>query len=113
MQPWSRDATLRDMRTTYGVVWRAGEHPLARGKLELLARVLRLDGVTGEERVALDIPYEDLDGVHVGRTLSERLNGHPTIVLEPRGSEPIVVSTVAQAGVIAEITERIAKLTLA
>jgi hypothetical protein len=100
------------MRTSYGVVWRVGENPLARGKLELLPRVLRLDGVTGEERVALDIPYEELYGVHVGRTPSERLNGHPTIVIEQRGRDPIVLSAVAQAGVIAEITERIAKLTL-
>jgi len=36
------------MRTSYGVVWRVGEEPLARGKLELLPRILRLDGVTGE-----------------------------------------------------------------
>jgi hypothetical protein len=100
------------MRTSYGVVWRVGETPLARGKLELLPRVVRLDGVTGEDHVALNIPYEELDGVHVGRTPSERLNGHPTIVLEPRGSDPIVLSAVAQAGVIAEITEHIAKLTL-
>lgn len=101
------------MRTSYGVVWRVGERRLARGKLELLPRVVRLDGVTGEEHVALDIPYEDLDGVHVGRAPSERLNGHPTLVLEPRGREPIVVSALAQAGVIAEITDRVARLTLA
>ena len=100
------------MRTSYGVVWRVGESPLARGKLELLPRVVRLDGVTGEEHVALDIPFEDLDGVHVGRTPSERLNGHPTLVLEQCGREPIVVSAVAQTGVIAELTEHIAKLTL-
>ena len=100
------------MRTSYGVVWRIGENRLARGKLELLPRMVRLDGVTGEEHVALDIPYEELDGVHVGREPSERLNGHATLVLEPRGRQPIVVSAVAQAGVIAELTERIAKLTL-
>ena len=81
------------MRTSYGVVWRIGENPLARGKLELLPRVVRLGGVTGEEHVALDIPYEELEGVHVGRAPAERLNGRPTLVLEPREREPIVVST--------------------
>jgi hypothetical protein len=100
------------MRTSYGVVWRIGEAARARGKLELLPRVVRLDGVTGEEQVTLEIPYEDLDGVHVGRLPAERLNGQPTLVLELRGREPIVVSAVAQAGAIAEITEHIAKLTL-
>lgn len=101
------------MRTTYGVVWRIGESPLARGKLELLPRVVRLEGVTGEEGVALEIPYEELEGVHLGRLPAERLNGHPTLVLEQRGRKPVVVAAVAQAGVIAEITERIARLTLA
>ena len=100
------------MKTSYGVVWRIGEQPLARGKLELLPRVVRLDGLAGEQRVTLEIPYEHLDGVHTGRTGAERLNGQPTLVLELGGEEPIVVSAVAQAGVIAELTEHIAKLTL-
>ena len=99
------------MRTSYGVVWRSGEHAFARGKLELLPCVVRLDGLAGEEHVALEIPYEELEGVHVGRAPSERLHGLPTLVLEPQGREPIVVSAVAQAGVLAELTEQIAKLT--
>ena len=99
------------MRTSYGVVWRIGENSLARGKLELLPRVVRLDGMTGEEHVAFEIPYEDLDGVHVGRLPSERLNGHQTLVLEQHGREPIVVSAVAQTGVVTELIEQIAKLT--
>jgi len=41
------------MQTTYGVVWRAGGEPLARGKLELLPSVLRLDGLAGSEPIAL------------------------------------------------------------
>ena len=101
------------MRTSYGVVWRVGESRLARGKLELLPCVVRLDGVTGEEHVALDIPYDELEDVHVGRAPSERLNGQATLVLAPRGREPVVVSAVAQTGVIAELTDRIAKLTAA
>jgi hypothetical protein len=100
------------MKTSYGVVWRVGEQPLARGKLELLPRAVRLDGVAGEVRVTLDIAYEDLDGVHTGRTPAERLNGRPTLVLEPHGREPVVVSAVAQTGALAEITEQLAKLTL-
>jgi hypothetical protein len=100
------------MKTSYGVVWRTGKRPVARGKLELLPRGVRFDGLAGKERVTLEIPYAELDGVHTGRTRAERLNGHPTLVLEPRGREPIVLSAVAQAGVLAEITERVAKLAL-
>ena len=95
------------MRTSYGVVWRVGEEPLARGKLELLPRVLRLDGVTGEEHVALEIPYDDLDGLHVGRSPSERLNGHPTLVLDRLNAEPFVIASVALQGVVAELAVRL------
>jgi hypothetical protein len=101
------------MRTTYGVVWREGERPLARGKLELLPRSVRLDGLAGAEQVALEIPYDDLDAVRTGRTSSDRLNGHPTLVLERRDAEPIVIAAVAQAGVVAELTEHLAKRVLA
>jgi hypothetical protein len=100
------------MRTTYGVVWRSGTEPLARGKLELLPRVVRLDGVAGDERVTLEIPYEELESVRTGRAPADRLNGLPTLVLERRGAAPVVVSAVAQSGVIAEVTEHLAKLTL-
>jgi hypothetical protein len=101
------------MRTTYGVVWREGERPRARGKLELLPRSVRLDGLAGAEQVALEIPYDDLDAVRTGRTSSDRLNGHPTLVLERRDAEPIVIAAVAQAGVVAELNEHLAKQVLA
>ena len=101
------------MRITYGVVWREGDGPLARGRLELLPRAVRLDGVAGSIPVAREIPYDELEAVRVGRSGPDRLNGHPSLVLEPRHGEPIVVAAVAQAGVVAELTERLAKLTLA
>ena len=100
------------MRTSYGVVWRQGSEALARGKLELLPRVVRLDGVAGDERVTCEIPYEELESVRTGRAPADRLNGHPTLVLERRGQTPVIVSAVAQSGVIAEVTEHLAKLSL-
>ena len=68
-------ATLRPMRTTFGVVWREGEAPLARGKLELLPLSLRLYGLAGSAQVALEIPYADLEVVRTGRAANDRLNG--------------------------------------
>lgn len=100
------------MRTTYGVVWRAGAEPLARGKLELLPLVVRLDGLAGSDRVALEIPYGELECVRTGRTAADRLNGHPTLVLQRQGREPVVIAAVAQSGVVAELTEHLAKLAL-
>jgi len=100
------------MRTTYGVVWRAGAEPLARGKLELLPLVVRLDGLSGSDPVALEIPYDELEDVRTGRTAADRMNGHPTLVLQQRGHDPVVIAAVAQSGVIAELTQHLAKLAL-
>jgi hypothetical protein len=100
------------MRTTYGVVWREGEAPLARGKLELLPRSVRLEGLLGSEQVALEIPYVDLDAVRTGRSARDRLNGHPTLVLERHDAEPVVIAAVAQSGVVAELTDHLAKQVL-
>lgn len=101
------------MQATYGVVWREGEAPLARGRLELLPWAVRLDGVAGSHLVTRELRYDELEAVRVVRAGGERLNGRPTLMLERRDGQPIVVAAVAQAGVVAELTERLAKLTLA
>ena len=100
------------MRTTYGVVWREGEEPLARGKLELFPLSLRLDGLAGSAQVALEIPYSELEVVRTGRSTGDRLNGHPTLLLERHHAEPVAIAAVAQAGVVAELTEHLAKQVL-
>jgi hypothetical protein len=100
------------MRTTYGIVWREGESPLARGKLELLPLSVRLDGLAGSEPVALEIPHADLDIVRTGRAAGDRLNGHPTLVLERHDAEPVAIAAVTQAGIVAELTEHLAKQVL-
>jgi hypothetical protein len=96
------------MQRTYGVVWREGGAPLATGKLELLPRGLRLEGRDHTQAIA----YNELSGVHVGRTASERINGRPSVVLERLGHVPITIATVAQASLVGEIAERLAALQL-
>jgi hypothetical protein len=100
------------MQTSYGVVWREGDEPLARGKLELLARELRLEGLSGSEQVTREIPYQLLEGVRVGRVNGDRLDGHPTLIVKPATGESIAIAAVAQPGVIAELAERLAGLQL-
>jgi hypothetical protein len=98
------------MRTSYGVVWREGEHPLARGKLELLPRALHLDGMTGSEPTTREIPYGNLAEIRIGRTPEERIDGRPSLLLAPRTGDTLSIASVAQAGALAEIAERLTAL---
>jgi hypothetical protein len=98
------------MRTSYGVVWREGALPLASGKLELLPRAVRLDGMAGSIPTTREIAYDLLSEIRIGRSAQDRIDGRPTLVLAPRSGEPVAIASVAQAGVISEIAERLAAL---
>lgn len=100
------------MRASYGVVWRDGDEPLARGKLELLSRTLKLDGLSDVTAVTLEIPYDELAAVRIGRTRADRLNGHPSLLLDTWSGGAISLAAVAQPGVVAELAERLAGLRL-
>jgi hypothetical protein len=98
------------MRTSYGVVWREGSLPLASGKLELLPRAVRLDGMVGSVPTMRQIPYNLLSEIRIGRSAVDRIDGRPTLVLDSRTGNHYAIASVAQAGVIAEIAERLAAL---
>jgi hypothetical protein len=100
------------MERSYGVVWREGDKPLARGKLELLPRAVRLDGMAGSAAVSREMPYDLLAEIHVGRTPAERIDGRTALVLEPRIGPPISIASVAEVGVVAEIALRLSELQL-
>jgi len=100
------------MRTSYGVVWKEGERPLARGKLELLSGGVRLEGMTGSEPTTRDIAYDHLSEIRVGRAAGERIDGRASLVLAPRTGDIFTIASVAQAGVVAELAERLAALQL-
>jgi hypothetical protein len=96
------------MERSYGVVWREGLRAPVPGKLELLPRVLRLEGL---ER-SREVPYEAVSAIRVGRSRSERINGGPSVVVERNLGDPITIATVAQPSVVGEIAERLAALRL-
>jgi hypothetical protein len=96
------------MERSYGVVWREGSRAPVTGKLELLPRALRLEGL-GDSR---EVPYERVAAVRVGRSAADRINGGPVVVVERRVGDPISIATVAQSSVIGEIAERLAALRL-
>ena len=98
------------MQKSYGIVWREGSLPLATGMLELRARDLRFEGLADSQPAAQTIPYEDVAGVRVGRSSAERIDGHPTVILERRAGLPVTLTTVAQSTLIGEIVERLTAL---
>jgi len=108
----ARVADASTMRTSYGVVWRDGHKPLARGKLELLPRAIRLDGMSGSEPASREISYDYLSEIRIGRSATERIDGRPSLMLEPRTGDAVAIASVAQSGVLAEIAERLAALQL-
>jgi hypothetical protein len=98
------------MQNTFGVVWREGTDKMARGRLELLPRSLRLDGIAGSLPVDREVRYADLDRVHVGRAPQDRIHGRPSLLIEPRNGGTISIASVAGAGVIGELADRLAAL---
>src|SRR6266516_1727934 len=109
-----RDADLgrsgdhEHMERSYGVVWKEGSRGPVTGKLELLPRELRLEGLDSTRAV----PYEAVASIRVGRSASDRINGGPSVVVERRLGDPITIATVAQPSVVGEIAERLAALQL-
>jgi hypothetical protein len=100
------------MSNSYGVVWREANDHLARGSLELLPRALRLDGMAGCDRAGRELRYADLAAVHVGRGAAERIDGRPSLVLQPRLGPPISIASVAEPGAIGELADRLGALRL-
>jgi hypothetical protein len=98
------------MHKTYGVVWREGSLPLATGMLELRPRDLRFEGLADSRPAAQTIAYEELAGVHIGRSSAERIEGRPSVIIERRTGLPVTLTTVAQTTLLGEIVERLTAL---
>jgi hypothetical protein len=92
------------MRETYAVTWRHGEGEARSGRLELTPEGLVFANGSAVETVA----YCELRGVHVGRSLSDRISDRQTLVLERRTGEPIRIAGVGQTGIISELAEQLA-----
>jgi hypothetical protein len=98
------------MRTTYAVVWREGDEPIASGRLEIRARSVVFSGAGEDGAVEREVPLDSLRTVHIGRSAQDRLDGRASLVLVPRDGPLIRVAGVAQPGIVAELAQRLAGL---
>jgi hypothetical protein len=95
----------------YAVVWSLPDGRRVVGSLELLPDRLRLDGRAADgSRCRRELSYESLAAARIGRVGSERLAGRPALVLERRGSKPLLIGDADRGGALGELAERLCRL---
>lgn len=99
---------VRNDQHRYAVVWRAGDGPLASGRLELDNDGLVLHG-SGEPE-GFRIGFEELSSVEIGRGPGERINGDKSVVLERHSCDRVLIAALGGVGLLGEITELLARL---
>ena len=101
------------MKTSYAVKWREPGGEAYVGRLELGPRALRLVGDAGGARVDRRIGYDELQGLRIAHDAGERVDGRRALVIErPQGAYHLT-STVFEAGILQELVDRLADLSLA
>jgi hypothetical protein len=98
---------------SYAVLWSDPDDPIEAGKLELEPNALRFEGSRGTRTVphVHRIFYEDIESVHVGRAIRERLGGKPALVLELAVGGPLRIGSINGPGILTELAERLGRLT--
>lgn len=98
--------------SSYAVLWSDPADEVEAGKLELEARGLRFEGRYGVHGSQVHrVYYDDIEGVHVGRTPQERIDGRPALVLDLACGGPLRIGSVGGVGTLTEIAERLVPLT--
>jgi hypothetical protein len=98
---------------SYAVLWSDPDDSVEAGKLELEPNALRFEGSRGT-RAAPHVHrvfYEDIESVHVGRELRERLAGRPALVLGLAVGGPCRIGSIDGPGILNELAERLGRLT--
>jgi hypothetical protein len=58
----------------------------------------------------LQIPFDELSSVEIGRGASERINGDKSVVLERHSCERVLISALGGVGLVGELTDLLARL---
>jgi hypothetical protein len=92
---------------SYAVMWSGSSDGVEVGKLELEPESLRFEGARASVHRVF---YEDIEAVHVGRGLGERLGGRPSLVLDLAVGGPLRIGSLDRVGVLTELAERLGHL---
>ena len=93
---------------SYAVVWRDPAERLCAGRADVRPHALSLRGRRHDGAVAVAVGYPTLATVRVGRSDDERLDGVPTLVLALRDGGVVLVASLADAGALIELADRVA-----
>ncbi|HET7857213.1 MAG TPA: hypothetical protein VFL41_12225 [Gaiellaceae bacterium] len=100
------------MRATYAVSWQERPGDMSSGKLELRPRGIAFEGSNGTGSRSAEVEYREISAIRIARVPAERIAGRPTLVVERRGAPPIRIASVAEAGIVSELAEHLARLHL-
>jgi hypothetical protein len=103
------------MTTSYAIKWREPDGGAYVGRLELGPRALHLLADTPAHGDPVDrrIAYEDLSGLRIGHSPEERVDGRRALVIERAQGAYHLTSTLSEAGILHELVDRLAVLSLA
>ena len=77
----------------YPVVFQTDDDPHVAGALVISEREIVLTGRgTGDTSIEVTIPVDEVEHARIGYDPGERLNGHPTVVLDRRGGTRVLIA---------------------
>lgn len=94
----------------YAAVFREGAGAPLTGAVVLEGERMLLVGGGALDCVGLELRYEELSEVRIGRSRDERLNGRPTLVLARPDAAPVIVQPLETA-VLHELIDLVSTLT--
>jgi hypothetical protein len=96
---------------TYAITWQQSDGTRHSGRLELGHEGLHLQGGNGDVRANRTLPYSAIESFRPARAAGDRLQGRPTLVLELDDGTTVRIAGVAQSGIVAELSDRLAART--
>ena len=96
---------------TYAITWQESDGTRHSGRLELGHDSLRLQGGNGDVSASRVLPYSAIDSFRPARATGDRLQGRPTLLLELHDGTTVRIASVAQPGIVAELSDRLATVT--
>ena len=100
------------MKTSYAAKWREPDGTTHVGRLELGPRAMHLEAQPADTTTQ-EIGYEEIQGLRIGRNEADRLDDHPTLVVQRADGSYSITSKVMDAGILQELVGRLASLSMA